>query len=204
MSCRPLVDAVFNTTPLDRLLTDYRIEGERVPLSEPDLARIRWGLPVAGLFLLLETLSDFGLGERRATILDDFVARLHKPAHNVRVSELVICRPELRQIAAAGVLKTSLFGSVKDCVVDSRYLLGFVVKYRFAGFSSALTAIKSKRVYYGSANDDRYSAVALVLAPLATGRYDSDAADIVRFLEALFSRIQNELDRAMSDASKST
>ena len=130
MRVEPLLEPVFGLAAYSEVEGRFASTYGSLPFTVDERKRIKWRLPVGGIFLLLTLLKDFELSEESTRIMSAFSAMLRIPAGSVRVGDYVVATRELSHVRSSGAVRVSWFASVSSSLVDSNRLLDAIVEFR--------------------------------------------------------------------------
>lgn len=167
-------------------------------LSDLEVKRLRWTIPLASFLMCIDTLPDNPAGRSLRTMCDiNFNAWLSsRDAIAVRVGDYVVAAEELRMLRSTKKIQVGFFSDVRDARLTLGVLTAHVLEFRIGGMKPILDDCRAAR--FAAPNPalefDRIDVLAHAVGCLVFGRELEESSSTKLFLIDVLAETQKAID----------
>lgn len=208
ISLDDLVDLAFDMTQYEITCRLWERTNVALPFEGRRLESAKWGLPVAHLALILDSMVDYDLYHLGNDLCVRFLSHLaQSKGRPITVGHFVYDDEEVLFLKSLRCIPSSFLFGPRNATVDSNELLGLVTLFRIKKHAEALDHLRIKRgPFYKATRSfsepspediERFSAIGQISAAAVVGHDVDGHSPETRFFVAFIAMMQMVVDHKL-------
>lgn len=200
---------ILDRAYVDRCVVEIEANDQPCPFTDPDFARLVWGLPAAMFTLASTALPDHGFAGSETKFKDAYYDACYKTLRDiVRLGDWIPTPVERDYLHRLGVFGSGIFRSIESRNIASGELLFAVTQHRKRSFEHAILvakypfgpelSISPPSLRIDENTDEIFTGIGLLASVAATGKSDSDDSRRADFVAAILSMAMNAINDAFA------